>query len=72
MSDRLMGYTLKKMMFEIYVYSTGVHLFTNVMHLLTVPTSWFISKLISMPHFVHCLSLVHKYLYFILMCRKFL
>jgi len=29
---------LKKTMFEKYVYCTGVHLLTNVKHLLTVST----------------------------------
>jgi len=42
----LMEYTLKKMMFEKYVYSTGVHLFTNVKHLFTVPTFLGLSYLI--------------------------
>ena len=37
MSDVLMGYTVKKTMFEKYVYSTVVHLFINIQHLLTVP-----------------------------------
>jgi hypothetical protein len=34
----LMGYTLKKTVFEKYGYSTGGHIFSNVKHLLTVPT----------------------------------
>jgi hypothetical protein len=72
MSSMLMGYTLKKTMFEKYVYANGVHIFGNVKHLLTYHSSWFISKPVSMPHFVYCLSLVHKYLYLIHMCRKFI
>jgi len=33
-----MVYILKKTMFKKYVYCIGVHLLTNVKHLLTVPT----------------------------------
>jgi hypothetical protein len=33
-----MAYTLKERMFEKYVYSIGVHLFTHVKHVLTLPT----------------------------------